>query len=207
MEFGGQVIDFVELASPGQLSSFDGAVEVGGSWGQDQELDLSLLAGGFEFGHEFAAAVDLDALDGERGLLEQLVEEFRGTGGGGAAVDMAYRPARDGAGSGEVFELLAGLVGDAQGIDLDPFSRSLGLGVAMGQVLGMDTSSVAGPAMASAQAVKGFDPAPLDQVGEDASDGRFRGGKAFPVQQDGQGRLAPGRESSSQLFDSLDQLR
>ena len=73
----------VEFVAPGAVATFDGAVEFGGTRRQHVELDVALLAGGFKFGHELGAAVDLDGLDGERHFgLKLGEEESRGFGGG-----------------------------------------------------------------------------------------------------------------------------
>jgi hypothetical protein len=53
-----QVVAGVELVSPGALGGFDGSVEVGPLWGQDEEGEVLGGASLFELGHELRAAID-----------------------------------------------------------------------------------------------------------------------------------------------------
>jgi len=75
----GQVMDGVEFVSPCAVAAFDGAVELWPFGRQDEEVESLALAGLFEFGHEVGPAVDLDAVDLERHVGDDAVEE----GGGG----------------------------------------------------------------------------------------------------------------------------
>ena len=51
------------------------------------EFDAELLAGVLELGHELAAAVDLDGLQGHGEGFDDVVEEAPGVEGGGAGED------------------------------------------------------------------------------------------------------------------------
>src|SRR4030042_4075818 len=55
------------LPGMGSLSALDVAVELGGTWRQYEELQITPLAGGLELAHELTAAVDLNGPDGEGG--------------------------------------------------------------------------------------------------------------------------------------------
>ena len=52
LDVGGQIVDAVELLSPDAVAAFDGAVELGGLWGQFVEGQSLGLAGLFELGLE-----------------------------------------------------------------------------------------------------------------------------------------------------------
>lgn len=68
-----QIVGFVELVSPGAVTAFDGAVELGRLGQQDEELDGPFLAGFLELGHELRSAIDLDGIDLEGHVAHQLV--------------------------------------------------------------------------------------------------------------------------------------
>jgi len=77
--------DLVELGV-GAIGAFDGAVEFGRTWRQDEEVEAALLAGLFELGGELRAAIDLEGTDRKRHTVLQSVEELGGSLSGGASV-------------------------------------------------------------------------------------------------------------------------
>src|SRR5271166_1258251 len=78
--------DLVELLGVGAIGAFDGAVEFGRTWGENEQMETALLAGLFELGGELGTAVDLNRSDGEGHAMLQGVEELGGGLGGGAGV-------------------------------------------------------------------------------------------------------------------------
>ncbi len=113
------VVELVELVAADRVGALDAAVIFGASGRQHEQGDAALLAGGLELGHEFAAAVDLHRLDGERRLADQVVKERRGAGGGGARVGAHAAKLRDRAYGLGLLDAEAGLDGDAHVVDLD----------------------------------------------------------------------------------------
>ena len=80
----GQVVGGVEFVAPARLGALDASVEVGAFRRQDDELEAFGLAMILEERHELGSAVDLNAFDFERGVVDQLVEQgFCGAGGSG----------------------------------------------------------------------------------------------------------------------------
>ena len=73
----------VEFVSPAGLHAFDPSVQFGRPGRQDPQVDLVFLTGGFELGHEFGTAVDLDGFDRERRSTDKLVEEAGSRSGRG----------------------------------------------------------------------------------------------------------------------------
>lgn len=63
-----QVIGGVELVAPGRLGAFNAAVEVWPLRRQDKEFEAALFAFVLENRIELAAAIDLNAANGERRL-------------------------------------------------------------------------------------------------------------------------------------------
>ncbi len=108
----------VELAAAGGVGALDAAVIFGASGRQHEQFDAAPLAGGLELGHELAAAVDLHRLDIERRLADQMVQELRGAGGGGARVGAHAAKLRDRAHGLEFLDREAGVDGDAHVVDL-----------------------------------------------------------------------------------------
>jgi hypothetical protein len=100
--------DLVELLGVGAIGRFDGAVEFGRTWRQDEEVEAALLAGLFELGGELRAAIDLDGADRKRHTVLQSVEELGGGLSGGASVRLQHIPAGNDIASGELFEDHAG---------------------------------------------------------------------------------------------------
>ncbi len=157
-------VELVELVAAGRVGALDAAVIFGASGRQHEQFDAAPLAGGLELGHEFAAAVDLHRLDIERRLADQMVEECRGAGGGGARAGAHAAKLRDRAYGLGLLDREAGVDGDAQVVDPD-------------HLAGLS------PAVAAAQA-------PLPAAGRrPGAAGRLQGGrfgralKAQPVEQ------------------------
>src|ERR1700674_317834 len=111
--------DLVELLGVSAIGAFDGAVEFGRTWRQDEQMEATLLAGLFELGGKLRAAIDLDGADGKRHTVLQRVEELRGGLSGGASVRLNHVPAGNHIASGELFEDHAGNGTDVQAIDFD----------------------------------------------------------------------------------------
>ncbi len=113
------VAGLVELAAAGRVGALHAAIANGASGRQREQGDAAPPAGGLELGHELAAAVDLHRLDIERRLADQVVEELRGAGGGGARVGAHIAKLRDQAYGLGLLDREAGLDGDARMVDLD----------------------------------------------------------------------------------------
>ncbi len=107
------VAGLVELVAAGGVGALDAAVIFRASGRQDEQFDAAALAGGLELGHELAAAVDLHRLEVERRLADQMVQELRGAGGGGARVGAHVAQLGDRAHRLEFLDAEAGLDGDA----------------------------------------------------------------------------------------------
>jgi hypothetical protein len=78
----------------GTISGFDGAVEFGRTWRENEQMEAALLAGLFELGGKFGAAIDLHRPNGKRHTVLQGVEELNGGLGGGVGVRLNHVPAR-----------------------------------------------------------------------------------------------------------------
>ncbi len=112
------VAGLMELAAAGRVGALDAAVAFGAFGRQREQRDAAPLAGGLEPGRGLAAAVDLHRLDIERRLADQVVEQLRGAGGGGARVGAHAAKLRDRAHGLGLLDREAGLDGDAHMIDL-----------------------------------------------------------------------------------------
>src|SRR5271156_4243029 len=95
--------DLVELLGVGAIGAFDGAVELGRTWWQDEPMKAALLAGLFELGGELRTASDLDGADGKGHAMLQGVKELGGGLSGGASVRLQHVPAGNHITSGELF--------------------------------------------------------------------------------------------------------
>ncbi len=115
--------DLVELLGVGAVGAFDGAVEFGRTWRQDEQMEAALLAGLFELGGKLRAAIDLDGANGKGHAVLQGVEELRGGLGGRTRMSLNYVPARNHIARGELFEDHPGNGTDVQGIDFDQVAR------------------------------------------------------------------------------------
>jgi hypothetical protein len=102
--FQGAGGDLVELLGVGAVGAFDGAVEFGRTWRQDEQMEAALLAGLLELGGKLGSAIDLHRADGERHAVLQGVEELSGGESGGPGVGLEDVPAGNHIAGGELFE-------------------------------------------------------------------------------------------------------
>ncbi len=105
-------VELVELVAADRVGALDAAIVFGASGRQHEQGDAAPLAGGLELGRGLAAAVDLHRLDIERRLADQVVEELRGAGGGGARIGAHVAQLRDRADGLEFLDAEAGLDGN-----------------------------------------------------------------------------------------------
>src|SRR2546429_6080163 len=84
--------DLVKLFGVGTIGAFDGAVEFGRTWRQDEQMEAALLAGLLELGSKLGTAVNLQGADGKRHAELQGVEELSGGFGGGGGGGLQHRP-------------------------------------------------------------------------------------------------------------------
>ena len=87
--------DLLELLGMGAVGALDGAVEFGRTRGKHKQMQAALLAGEFELGGEFGAAIDLHRPDGKGHAVLQGIEELSCGLGGGASVSLDHVPAGD----------------------------------------------------------------------------------------------------------------
>ncbi len=136
-------------------------------------------------------AVDLHRLDIERCLADQVVEERRGAGGGGARVGAHAAKLRDQAHGLEFLDREAGLDGDAHMIDLHHLAGlspagaaapALGVAVELAPPLGLHAPVVERDRLGLAGA---------DQAGDHASGGGGAGREAALARQHGADLGAP----------------
>ncbi len=181
----------VELAAAGGVGALDAAVIFGASGRQHEQFDAAALAGGLELGHELAAAVDLHRLDIERRLADQVVQERRGAGGGGARVGAHVAKLRDRAYGLEFLDAEAGLDGDAHVVDLHHLA-GLSPAVAVAPAAGVAVE-LAPPLGLCSPVVErgGLGPAGADQAGDHAPGGGLAGREAVLARQHGADLGAP----------------
>ena len=111
--------DLIELLGVGAVGAFNGAVEFGRTWRQDEEMEAALLAGLFELGGKLRAAIDLDGANGKGHAVLQGVEKLRGGLGGGTGMSLNHVPSGNHIARGELFEDHTGDGTDVQAIDFD----------------------------------------------------------------------------------------
>ena len=116
-------VRFVTLFCMGAIGAFDRAIEVRRAWRQDKEPNTALLAGLFDGGGEFTAAIDLKRLNREMHPVEQRLKEARGGHTRRAAVGLHDVPARDDIAGGELLEDEAGQGADIQRLDRHQIPR------------------------------------------------------------------------------------
>jgi hypothetical protein len=197
-----QIIGCIELVPSGRLGALDAAVEVGPLGWQHKELQPPSLAFSLEDRFELAAAIDLNAADGERRFNQELVEQRFAAGCARLCADAADGPFGDRVIGGEVLDRLVGPDVDEECVDLDEFARGLGL-APLGQaasvtLLGGEADALGrGPA---AQEGHGDNGAALNEMSEIAADGRDRDDEALAAQQHGDLTLAPHRIIVAQVF-------
>ncbi len=184
-------VELVELVAAGGVGALDAAVIFGASGRQHEQGDAAPLAGGLELGHEFAAAVDLHRLDIERRLADQVVQELRGAGGGGARVGAHIAKLRDRAYGLELLDAEAGVDGDAHVVDLHHLA-GLSAAVAVAPALGVAVE-LAPPLGFCSPVVErdGLGPAGADQAGDHAPGGGLAGREAALARQHGADLGAP----------------
>ena len=183
-------VELVELAAAGGVGALDAAVIFGASGRQHEQFDAAPLAGGLELGHELAAAVDLHRLDIERRLADQVVQELRGAGGGGARIGAHAAQLGDRAHRLEFLDAEAGLDGDAQAIDPDHLAGLSPAG-AVAPAAGVAVE-LALPGLCSPVVERdGLGPAGADQAGDHASGGGGAGREAALARQHGADLGAP----------------
>ncbi len=187
------VVELVELVAAGGVGALDAAIANGASGRQHEQFDAAPLAGGLELGHELAAAVDLHRLDIERRLADQVVQERRGAGGGGARVGAHIAKLRDRAYGLELLDAEAGVDGDARIVDLDHLA-GLSAAVAVAPAAGVAVE-LAPPLGFHAPVMERdrLGPAGADQAGDHAPGGGLAGREAALARQLelGCGPLAP----------------
>ena len=195
------VVPAPELDPGGPVAALDAAVPLGPPGRQDMEGDFQRLAGALEVGHELAAAVDLDGLDGEGHGRDGGFEEALGVAGGGAGEDAGGGELGDGA---DGAELLEGLAVAAAGhvVDLNHLAGGFGFGlVPVFPSLrpgAFEAAAALGLGAALAEG-RGLDPAVGDGLGDDAPDGGDGQADAAAVEHGLQARLAHERVLGPQL--------
>ena len=165
-------------------------VQLGAFRGQDEQRDAESLAGVFELGAEFAAAVDLDRLERVRQVLDDGLQEPLRIAGGSPRVHPCRHELAGRAGCSELLERPA-VSTDRHVVDLHHLAES-GLPAAPGPALRMASAEV--PSLAgldvSAAEPAGLDPVEVHQLLQDAPDGGFRPVPAVTLQHDLESPLA-----------------
>ncbi len=195
----------VELVAAGGFGALDAAVIFGASGRQDEQFDAAPPAGGLELGHEFAAAVDLHRLDGERRLADQVVKERRGAGGGGARAGAHIAKLRDRAYGLGLLDAEAGVDGDARMVDLDHLAGLSAAG-AVAPASGVAVELAPPPGLCSPVMERDrLGLAGADQAGDHASGGGGAGREAALARQHGADLGAPPqREALPRLAHQLE---
>ena len=103
-QFQISIVALPELLRVGPLSPLDMAVELGGAWWEDEELQVTALAGDLKLAHELGAAVDLNGADGEGRALLDGGKEVGGGAGSGYRVDFNHVPAGYDIAGGEMLQ-------------------------------------------------------------------------------------------------------
>ncbi len=159
-------------------------VQLGAFRGQDEPRDAESLAGVFELGAEFAAAVDPDRLERVWQVLDDGLQEPLRIAGGSPRVHPCRHELAGRAGCPELLERPA-VSTDRHVVDLHHLAES-GLPAAPGPALRMASAEV--PSLAgldvSAAEPAGLDPVEIHQLLQDAPDGGFRPVPAVTLQHD-----------------------
>ncbi len=172
----------VELVAAGGVGALDAAIANGASGRQREQFDAAPLAGGLELGHELAAAVDLHRLDIERRLADQVVQELRGAGGGGARAGAHAAKLRDRAHGLGLLDREAGLDGDARMVDLHHLA-GLSAAVAVAPAAGVAVELALPLGLCSPVVERDqLGPAGADQAGDHAPGGGLAGREAVLAQ-------------------------
>ncbi len=184
-------VELVELVAAHRVGALDAAVVFGASGRQHEQGDAALLAGGLELGHELAAAVDLHRPDIERCLADQMVEQLRGAGGGGARAGAHVAKFRDRAHRLEFLDAEAGLDGDAHMIDPDHLAGlSPAVAIAPAPGVAVELAPPLGPCSPAAERDR-LGPAGAHQAGDHAPGGGLAGREAVLARQHGADLGAP----------------
>ncbi len=191
------VAGLLELAAAGRVGALHAAIANGAFGRQREQFDAAPLAGGLELGRELAAAVDLHRLEVERRLADQVVEQLRGAGGGGARVGAHAAKLRDRAYGLGLLDREAGLDGDARMVDLHHLAGlspavaaapALGVAVELAPPLGLCSPAVERDRLGLAFP---------HQAGDHAPGGGLAGREAALARQHGADLGAPSRRSRS----------
>ena len=184
-------VELVELVAADRVGALDAAVIFGASGRQDEQGDAAPPAGGLELGHELAAAVDLHRLEVERRLADQVVQELRGAGGGGARIGAHAAKLRDRADGLEFLDAEAGLDGDARMVDLDHLAGLSAAG-AVAPAAGVAVELAPPPGLCSPVVERDrLGLAGAHQAGDHASGGGLAGREAALARQHGADLGAP----------------
>jgi len=189
--------DLVKLFGVGTIGAFDGAVEFGRTWRQDEQMEAALLAGLLELGSKLGTAVNLQGADGKRHAELQGVEELSGGLGGGAGVRLQHVPAGNHVASGELFKDHAGNGTDVQGIDFDQVA-GLGDRVFPGFAHRERTGAQRAARSRDSSAWRFHEPALQLQASENASHHGSRNRQLLAAQQNRQLVFAPTRKLQPQ---------
>ncbi len=194
-----------ELVAAGGVGALDAAAVFGASGRQHEQGDAAPLAGGLELGRGLAAAVDLHRLDIERRLADQMVEECRGAGGGGARIGAHAAKLRDRAYGLGLLDREAGLDGDARMVDLDHLAGLSPAGAAA-PAAGVAVELALPPGLCSPVAERDrLGLAGADQAGDHAPGGGLAGREAALARQHGADLGAPPqREALPRLAHQLE---
>jgi len=117
----------IELVTVGAIGPLDSSVELWAPGREDEQLDVSIFTSLLEFGHELAAAVDLDGADGKRHPFLQHIQGLGRGVSGGAFVKIEHVPTADDVVGGEVFEDFSRQWMDLHGVQLDEVAWELDL--------------------------------------------------------------------------------
>ena len=184
-------VELVELVAAGRVGALDAAIANGASGRQHEQGDAALLAGGLELGRGLAAAIDLHRLDIERRLADQMVQELRGAGGGGARVGAHVAKLRDRAYGLGLLDAEAGVDGDAHMVDLHHLA-GLSAAVAVAPALGVAVELASPPGLCSPAVERDrLGPAGAHQAGDHAPGGGLAGREAVLARQHGADLGAP----------------
>ena len=171
-----QIGGCIALVPPGRLGARDAAVAAGPLGGQPKALQPPRLAFSREDSFERAAAIALNAADGERRFAQALVEQRCAAGCARWCADAADGPVGDRVRGGEVRDRLGGPDGDEARGALDAFARGLGL-APLGPAASVTLLGGAAEALGRGPAAPeghGDNGAALNAMSEKAADGRDR---------------------------------
>ena len=154
------------------------------------EGDPPCLTGLLEAGHELAATIDLDRLDGKRKALHEIIEKGDCRASGGSGADPEDRLATDDIDGGELASLYAGERAQMDGIELDQCA-----GVGRGSFVRRNPGGIGTgcSAMAYRHPARFDQQEPSFEAGQDTPDRRFGEGYRLGQQEIPQLGFAPAR--------------